>query len=144
MLAILDQPDRPSYAPGPHPRSRRLGQAFTGMGVAMIPWLFYLSVSLPASHTATHWCVAWVGLDSCEALALVGTGRLLLRNDNRCALTAVATSVLLSVDAWFDLSTAAPGADLATAIAMAALVEIPLAVLCAALALRVFRTVYPA
>jgi hypothetical protein len=40
------------------------------------------------------------------------------------------------VDAWFDTTTAAPGGDFATAVAMALGAELPLAALCGRLALR--------
>lgn len=153
MYATLDHPDRTSCAPsqspisspmaspfaGPRSRSRVLGLIFVALSVAMIPWLFYLSLTLPGTGDAAHTCYAWVTLDSCEALALFGTGRLLLREDSRYALTAAAVTVLLSADAWFDITTAAPGADLTTAIAEAVGIEIPLATLCAVLALRVLR-----
>ncbi|NIH79083.1 hypothetical protein [Amycolatopsis viridis] len=112
-------------------------------GLAMIPWVFYLSVTLPASARDAHWSLAWVGLDSCEALALFATGRFLLRRDNRCMLTAVGTAVLLLVDAWFDVTSAASAADLATAIVTAVFVEIPIALVCAVLAARVLRTPFP-
>jgi hypothetical protein len=118
---------------------RRLGLLFAAVGLVMIPWVFHLSVALPATAVDAHWALAWVGLDSCEAVALFSTGLLLLRGDNRCALTATATAALLLIDAWFDLTSAAPGSELTAAIVMAACTEIPIAVGCAALALRLIR-----
>ena len=161
MLAVTDRLDRDPVLgrigsePGPRPgrgrpdarsggrRPSALGAAFVLAGLAMIPWVFYLSVSLPTSARDAHWSLAWVGLDSCEALALFATGRFLLRRDNRCVLTAVASAVLLLVDAWFDVTSAAPGPDLATAIVMAVFAEIPIALVCAVLAARVLRTPFP-
>ncbi|MBS2549540.1 hypothetical protein KGQ19_22000 [Catenulispora sp. NL8] len=133
---------RPGHGPGSG-RGHRLDAAFVLAGLAMIPWVFYLSCSLPASARDAHWALAWVGLDSCEALALFATGRFLARRDNRCALTATATAVLVVVDAWFDLTSAAPGADLVAAAAMAATAEIPIAAVCTLLALRVLRSPFP-
>ncbi|NUP38912.1 MAG: hypothetical protein HOY76_18325, partial [Streptomyces sp.] len=46
------------------------------------------------------------------------------------------TCALLVVDAWFDTVTAAPGAELVAALAMAVGAELPLAALCAVLALK--------
>jgi hypothetical protein len=46
------------------------------------------------------------------------------------------SATLLLVDAWFDVSTAAAGADQAAAVAMAICLEIPLAIVCALLAVR--------
>lgn len=164
MPAATDRRDRdnvlgrigsePASRPGPwHPDARadrpggrrptKLGAALALAGLAMIPWVFYLSATLPASARDAHWSLAWVGLDSSEALALLATGCFLLRRDNRCVLTAVATAVLLLADAWFDVTSAPPGPDLATAILMAVLAEIPLALLCALLAARVLRTPFP-
>ena len=40
------------------------------------------------------------------------------------------------VDAWFDTTTADPGGDFATAVAMSLVAEMPLAGLCGRLALR--------
>jgi len=164
MLAVTDRLDRnpvlgrigsePAPRPGPgrpdaradHPGGRRpsaLGAAFVLAGLAMIPWVFYLSVTLPASALDAHWSLAWVGLDSGEALALFATGQFLLRRDNRCVLTAAGSAVLLLVDAWFDVTSAAPGPGLATAIVMAVFAEIPIALVCAVLAARVLRTPFP-
>ena len=84
-----------------------------------------------------------MGLDSCEALALFATGRLLLRADNRCVLAATATAVLLLTDAWLDVTSAAPGDELLTAIAMAVFAEAPIALACIALALRLIRHPFP-
>lgn len=124
-------------------RPSTLGAAFVLAGLAMIPWVFYLSATLPAGAPMAHWSLAWVGLDSCEALALFASGGFLLRRDNRCVLTAVSTAVLLLTDAWFDVTSAAPGPDLTTAIAMAILAEVPIALICVVLATRVLRTPFP-
>jgi hypothetical protein len=118
---------------------RGLGLIFAAVGLVMVPWVVHLGVSLPASAVDAHWALAWAGLDSCEAVALFATGLLLLRADNRCALTATATAALLLIDAWFDITSAAPGSELAAAIAMAVTTEIPVALGCAALALRLIR-----
>jgi hypothetical protein len=126
------QPEEPRPPGGP----RWLGPALAGCGIAMLPWLVILATSLPASTRAWHWSAAWVGLDGLEALGLMITGWLLRRADRRRCLAATATAVLLTVDAWFDVTTAAPGHDLATAIVMAACGELPMAALCAVLAAR--------
>jgi hypothetical protein len=123
-----------------HGRSRWLGRALIASGLAMIPWLVMLSVRLPFSARAAHWCTTWVGLDVLEALGLITTGVLIRRGDGRSSLAAVTTATLLLVDAWFDVTTAATGPDLATAILMAALLELPVATLCAVLSIRTFPT----
>lgn len=87
--------------------------------------------------------MAWVGLDTMEAMGLVGTGLLLARRDRRRVAVAPATAVLLTVDAWFDVLTAAiPGAVLA-ALLMAVCLELPLAALCTAVAWHALRALPP-
>lgn len=117
-------------------RSPWPARALIGAGLAMIPWLFVLAVRLPPTARAQHWPAAWVGLDMMEALGLVTTGVLLRLRDERRCLTAAATAALLVVDAWFDVTTSTPGADHLTALLLAVFLEIPIASLCAALALR--------
>lgn len=118
------------------PWHRYLGWGLTGTGAAMVPWLFVLAHRLPAQATAAHWNTVWVGLDSLEALGLISTGLLLRRRDARAGLTAAATASLLAIDAWFDVLTSAPGGERAAAIAMAAGAELPMAALCAFLAVH--------
>ena len=151
MLGTLNQADRlrcpvrsgDPVGPGSRSTRIRLGRAYVAAGVFMIPWVLFLSRTLPAGATDCHWALAWVGLDSCEALALFATGWLLLRADNRCVLAATATAVLLLTDAWLDVTSAAPGDELLTAIAMAAFAEAPIALACIALALRLIRHPFP-
>ncbi|MEU5613269.1 hypothetical protein ACI2L4_06945 [Streptomyces sparsogenes] len=131
---------------GPAGRGRegsrgRLGRRFRvewvllGSGAALLPWLVVLATTLPPTARVGHWNAAWAGLDALEALGLLTTGLLRRRGDGRHRLTAAATCALLVVDAWFDTVTAAPGAELCAALAMAVCAELPLAAVCAALAL---------
>ncbi|MFF4017652.1 hypothetical protein [Streptomyces sp. NPDC001843] len=119
------------------------GIALIGCGLAMLPWLLVLAAALPATPSVPHWSAAWVGLDALEALGLTVTGVLLLRRDPRHPLAAAATAALLIVDAWFDIVTSAPGAELAGAIAMAAGAELPMAALCVVLATASCRPGFP-
>ncbi|MBL1098248.1 hypothetical protein JK363_16515 [Streptomyces sp. 205] len=104
-------------------------------GAALVPWLYVLGTTLPSTARVTHWNAAWVGLDALQALGLLTTAALRGRRDERHRLTAAATAALLVVDAWFDTVTAAPGGELAVAVTMAVCAELPLAGMCAALAL---------
>ena len=120
----------------PDRRLRWLARALVVAGLGMIPWLILLAIQLPASTVAVHWSTAWAGLDAMESAGLLATGTLLLRRDGRCCLAAMVTATLIFADAWFDVTTSAPGIAQLTAIAMAAFIEVPVSVLCAALALH--------
>ncbi|WP_241968510.1 hypothetical protein [Streptomyces sp. ICBB 8177] len=132
VIPLHEEAEEPRPARG----MRRAGWLLVACGLALLPWLYVLATGLPATETAAHWPVAWVGLDALEALGLIATGLLAARGDRRHALVAAATATLLGVDAWFDTTTAAPGGDFATAVAMALGAELPLAALCGRLALR--------
>ena len=108
----------------------------TAAGLALVPWMFALAW-VAGAHP-----VAWIGLDAMEATGLVGTGLLLARCDRRRVAVAPATAVLLTVDAWFDVLTAGPGAVL-VALLMAACLELPLAALCTAVAWHALRALPP-
>lgn len=125
----------PRTAARPVPHTRRWpGYALIACGVALVPWLVALAVNLPSTAATPHWTVAWVGLDSMEAAALIATGVLTLRRSPRRAALAGATAMLLVVDAWFDMTTAS-GGDFTAALIMALTAELPLAAACATLAL---------
>ncbi|WP_433887468.1 hypothetical protein [Streptomyces sp. CA-111067] len=132
VIPLHEEAEEPRPARG----MRRAGWLLVACGLALLPWLYVLATGLPPTATAAHWPVAWVGLDALEALGLIATGLLAARGDRRHALAAAATATLLVVDAWFDTTTAAPGGDLATAVAIALGAELPLAALCGRLALR--------
>lgn len=126
----------PARAANGRPGRRWLPAGLIAAGTALIPWLVVLAAALPATATARHWGVAWAGLDGMEAAGLLATGVLLARDDERGRLTAMSTATLLAADAWLDVMTAPAGSGQVTAMAMAVLGELPMAAVCAALALR--------
>ncbi|SFF84795.1 hypothetical protein SAMN05216251_13212 [Actinacidiphila alni] len=139
---MYDVRDRPApVLADPPVRSgppRWAGHALLACGLALVPWLVVLAVTLPSASTASggHWATAWVGLDAFEAAGLIATGVLATRRARLLPPAAAATAMLLVTDAWFDTTTAAPGQDFAVALAMALAAELPLAAACAVLAVR--------
>ncbi|MFI1091001.1 hypothetical protein [Streptomyces sp. NPDC020917] len=109
--------------------------ALVACGTALVPWLVVLALTLPATATAPHWMAAWVGLDAMEAAGLITTGLLALRRHPLRVAAGAATAMLLVVDAWFDVATST-GGDLTVALVMAGTAELPLAAVCAVLAVR--------
>jgi hypothetical protein len=110
------------------------------VGGFLVPWCVLLSKTLPHTAQAQNWSLAWIGLDAAEAAAALATAALLTRADPRASLTAMAVGVLLTVDAWFDICTSAPGLGHALALAEASCLELPLAAAAFCLALTLTRS----
>ena len=139
-------PRRLAGPPGRMPRVVRtwLGPGMLAAGLGMIPWLFILASTLPSAAIAAHWSSAWLGLDGLEAAGLLTTGLALIRGYDWVCLPAAVTATLLVIDAWFDVTTSAPGSAATEAIAMAIFPELPMAGLCIVLAVRNAPGRYPA
>lgn len=117
------------------PVKSRLGRGVLVAGLVLIPWACIMACSLPSSTRAAHWSTAWAGLDGLEAVALIATGVALVGRYRWLCLPAAVASTALIIDAWFDVTTSAPGRAVAMAIAMALFSELPMAGLCAVLAI---------
>ncbi|WP_412736348.1 hypothetical protein [Krasilnikovia sp. MM14-A1259] len=109
--------------------TRRVLLAVIGCStVALLPWTWYLAVSLPSQHHADQWRVAWVGFD----LGLVGcfaaASWLGWRRHRTAVPVLAATAALLCCDAWFDILLDWTAPDRWLSILTAILAELPLAV----------------
>jgi hypothetical protein len=107
---------------------------FALAGVLLVLWSVFLVHSLPSTHAAPHWDIAWAGFDVGLALLLLGVAVSGWRRSPWLEGTATAAAALLVVDAWFDIMTSSTRLQLAVATAEAVLVELPLAGLCYLLA----------
>ena len=96
----------------------------------LVPWVVLLVRFLPSHERADHWDVAWGGFDAVLAVALLAAAITAWRRSPWLPAAAAAAAALLIVDAWFDVMTSPTVADRVVAGAEAALVEVPLAVLC--------------
>ena len=120
-------------------RARRVtvaGWALAVLAALMVPWTAYLFVVLPGTAPAAHFDLAWGGFDLALLLLLALTGWAAVRRRRWLGAAAGATASLLAADAWFDGVTAPTPGERWVAAAMAALVELPLAVVCGWLAVR--------
>jgi hypothetical protein len=117
-------------------RSPWLGRVLIIWAVGLGAWSAWLTVTLPNRHLAPNWNIAWGGFDVMMAIALISAGITAWRGSAWFPMCAVATSTLLVVDAWFDILTSDPGDQLVAAIAMALIVELPLATLFLVMAYR--------
>lgn len=111
-------------------RSAHLARAFFVAAAVTAPWTIFVAVSLPRHYTAHHYWLGWFGFDVALVVVLAITGRSLMRGDVTAHRYATIAATLLVVDAWFDVLNAATPTEQLLAVAMAALVELPLAYVC--------------
>ncbi|MDX6452283.1 MAG: hypothetical protein QOH16_2332 [Gaiellaceae bacterium] len=102
---------------------------FSLAGIVLVPWILFLLRSLPSTHAADHWDIAWAGFDVVLALLLLGVAVAAWRRSTWLEGAASAAAALLVVDAWFDVLTSSGGIERLVAIGEAALVELPMAAL---------------
>lgn len=107
----------------------------------LVPWTVYLGVTLPSRYVARHWVATWVGFDILLMVMLTATAIAGWRRRQLVFPTAFASGVLLICDAWFDVMTSQPGADLIQAVLSALVIELPLAIVFIAGPLRLMRIV---
>ena len=118
-------------------RARRVtvaGWTLAALAALMVPWTAYLFMVLPRTAPAAHFDLAWGGFDLALLVLLALTGWAAVRRRRWLAAVAGASAALLAADAWFDVVTAPTHGERWVALAMAVLVELPLAVVCGWLA----------
>lgn len=103
-----------------------------------IPWIVYLSVTLPATYVAHNWPATWVGFDVLLVAFMAVTALLGWLRRQLVLLTAFTTGILMICDVWFDVMTAG-AADFWVAVLTATLAELPLAAIMITSALRIVR-----
>ena len=108
--------------------------------VALVPWIVYLSVSLPRAYVAYNWAATWVGFDVLLLVMMTATAVFGILRRQMLVVTAFATGVLLIADAWFDVMTA-HGDERTWSVLSALLIELPLAVLLILGSMQVLRLV---
>lgn len=122
----------------------RIGHLYLLAALVLVPWVAYLAVVLPDRQVAANYDLAWVGFDIGLVVALLVTGVLIVRRSPWVVVTAASTAALLATDAWFDVVTSPHGAARLTALVLALVVELPLAALSLAVAVRVLRRIVAA
>lgn len=135
----------PGEEPGRHhlPTVRWLAWAYLAVAAALVPWTVYLAVTLPHRSLSLHYRNTWVGFDVVLVVVMARIGWFAARRDPRVVLSAAVGATMLAADAWFDVTTSAPGAAHVQALLSAGLLELPGALLCSLLArhgLRVLTT----
>lgn len=139
LISRLEQPLSDVIDPEFLARVRRIRLSLmTGGSIAMLPWLGYLSVTLPANYVAHNWTLTWIGFDVLLLAFMLATAALGYLRRQVLIPAAFTTGVLLICDAWFDLMTAGPK-DIWLSVTTALLIELPLAAFMIFSALRLMR-----
>ncbi len=107
--------------------------------VVLAGWIGFLAATLPHFYRTGSWRGAWVGFDIALLAAFVVTGWAAWRRRQVLVISLIVLSTLLFCDAWFDVVLDTRTADFWASVASALLVELPLAVLAAAMARRLLR-----
>jgi hypothetical protein len=128
LITRLEQPLSELIDPVLLSRIRRIRLGLmVGGSIAMIPWLVYLSITLPQNYVAHNWPATWVGFDILLVGFMLATAVLGHLRRQLLLLAAFTSGVLLICDAWFDLMTAGPK-DIWLSVVTALLIELPLAI----------------
>jgi len=133
-MAAEPPPSSPSRSPV---TARWVVPLFGLAAIGLLTWSIWLGLSLPTHATADNYRAAWVGVDVFEVIALGCVAVFARKGDPRVELPAVSCAVLLLVDAWFDIMTAATASARTEAIVLAVVGELPLAACCWWIALHV-------
>ena len=135
LAESIDQSPAAMRSPG----RRRLVLAVGGVGAAfLLPWLVFLSATLPATSSGGAWRTVWVGFDIALVAAFVATVLTVWLRRQIAVIALVITSTLLTCDVWFDVCLSWGTAEHWGSVA-AALVELPVAILLATSAALLMR-----
>jgi hypothetical protein len=100
------------------------------VAIGLVPWILYLTFTLPSRHVTFHYDLAWVGFDVGLSASFAATAWATVRGSQWLVPLAAVTGTMLCCDAWFDVVTSQPGTELWEAVAEAAVAELPLAAVC--------------
>lgn len=121
------------------PGRRKLVLSVGGVGALfLLPWLVYLSATLPLHASGGSWRTVWVGFDLALIGAFVATVLTVWLRRQVAAIALVITSTLLTCDVWFDVCLSWGTAE-QWGSAAAAVVELPVAILLATSAALLMR-----
>jgi hypothetical protein len=121
------------------PLPRWLAPLATFCVIGIIPWIVFLALTLPGNQRTDDYDVAWVGFDSAMCLVLAALAFCAVQRKPATELVAAVAATMLVVDAWFDIVTTRAGNQLMFAVLSAVFAELPLAIICAWVAVNAER-----
>ena len=121
---------------GPHrsfperpPRFRWLILVITTFGaVVLVPWIAFLSVSLPERHRVGTWDVAWVGFDVLLLISFTASAWAVWKRRLISVAFLGASAFALLIDAWFDMTLSWGTREQRSSLLTGLLVELPVAI----------------
>ena len=135
LAECIDQSPATMRSPG----RRRLVMSVGGIGALfLVPWLVFLSATLPAQSSGGAWRAVWVGFDVALVAAFVATVLTVWFRRQVAVIALVITSTLLTCDVWFDVCLSWGTTEHWGSVA-AAIVELPVAILLATSASLLMR-----
>jgi hypothetical protein len=137
-LASLDYP-HPLHELNWH-RGRKLGALISTIAcIVLLGWIIVLVLTLGRNYTASHWRFAWVGFDLLLLSAFAVTGWAFWRGRQIVVACLLVTATLLCCDAWFDVILDLGSPMVWESVALALVVELPLAFVLFRAARRLIR-----
>lgn len=121
------------------PLPRWFGPLASCVAIGIVPWIVYLALTLPGHQRTVDYDIAWVGFDCAMAVVLAALAYCALKRKPATGPLAAVAATFLVIDAWFDIVTTDDGADLVLAAVSAAVAELPLAIICAWVAVNAER-----
>lgn len=122
------------------PLPRWIAPLALGSIAGFLPWIVYLGFTLPQKVRAQHYDIAWLGFDAAMWTLLAVLAWAALRRHAATGPVAAMASLMLIIDAWFDIFTGSTGhGEMVLAITLALCGELPLAILCAWVAVHAER-----
>ena len=109
-------------------RARLISALFWMGALGLIPWILYLSVTLPPKYRAEHWRLLWVGFDVGLLGVLCFAGWAAWSRRQVLAPASLVVGTLLVCDAWFDVVTSFGHRNDIVSMVMGFGVELPLAI----------------
>lgn len=129
VAQLLEECLTPSAATRRHPARRRLVLTVGAAGALfLLPWLVYLSATLPTHSSGGAWRTVWVGFDVALAGSFAATATAVWYRRQVAGFAMVITATLLTCDAWFDICLSWGTIEHRNSV-IAAVVEVPVAML---------------
>src|SRR5205823_8582908 len=82
------------------------------VAVGLVPWILYLTFTLPSRHVTFHYDLAWIGFDLAPLTSFAVTAWATFRRSRWLVPLAAVTGTMLVCDAWFDVVTSQGGIEM--------------------------------